>query len=131
MKRAPIERFLARVEHQPNGCWRWKGPATGLTISNVRIAPRHLAWSLVGNHPIKGVRLAVTCGNEACVRLGHLVEVKGPTLRRPGRRLPDATINKIRAHRRAGWTLKELAQSFGLSVSGVSRIVNNDRRTTT
>lgn len=131
MKRTPLERFLAHVTLQRNGCWLWTGPSTGLMIDGRRRTPRQLAWTLVGCRPLKDARYVTTCGNAACVRLGHLDEVNKPAPRRPGRRLPDTTISSLRRLRKEGHTLSKLAARFGLSVSGVSRIVNNDRRSTT
>ena len=129
MKRSPIERFFEHVVQRNGGCWQWTGPAAGLMIDGKQVSPRKLSWSIIHatGQPVPS-NLGTRCSTKDCIRPGHLRALT-KAARRPGKRLAPATITAIRFQRIAqGTTLAKLAKKYGISVSGVSRIVNGNRR---
>jgi hypothetical protein len=131
MRRTPLERFLDHIQRSPSGCWRWTGPDRGLTVDGALISPRKLAWlTILGRLPSHD--LVTTCSREDCVRPGHLRRASCSLAmpRRAGRRLAGDEIDRLRQLRAAGQSLAALATLFKISISGVSRIVNNNRRQT-
>lgn len=87
----PKERFNAKVQQQPNGCWLWTGRlANGqpeFEIDGARIKARRFAWRK-GPPPR---RIGTKCGEQLCVRPAHLKAVRsGP---RPTQGIePDAIV---------------------------------------
>jgi Helix-turn-helix len=128
MKRTPVERFLKHIRPLPSGCWRWRGPEEGLQIDGKQMSPRKLAW-LVAHGAYPTFRhFTTTCGSSWCVTPSHLMEGKKPKPRRKGKRLPAEELPELRCRRQRGWSLARLSDYYGISVSGVSRIVNGSRR---
>jgi hypothetical protein len=91
--RTRVERFLANVEEQPNGCWRWKGYVRedGYGRWGTRGAHRVAYELLVGPIPA-GLTIDHTCHNadesceggsgclhRRCVNPAHLEPVPGKT----------------------------------------------------
>lgn len=73
------ERFWAKVDIQPDGCWEWTGyrDRDGYGLLTVRprgtLRAHRLGWELAhGEPPPKGVPLDHLCRNRGCVRPSHL-----------------------------------------------------------
>ena len=142
-----IERLLAKVEKQSNGCWLWMGGkvrgygqirrggrGSGLMLTH-RVSFEHF----VGPIP-DGLCILHSCDIPACVNPDHLflgthkdntadcvkkgrfADNKGEANGRS--KLTEENIRSIRAMRHAGETQKSIADHFGVSYGHVSLIIS-------
>ena len=84
--KSPLERFLAKIEVQPSGCWLWIGAKTGNGYGQLSIGGRRanggrlvyahrFAYEMwVGPIP-EGKELDHLCRNRACQNPDHLEPV--------------------------------------------------------
>jgi len=142
-----IRRLNLGVTVTPSGCWEWQGARIPkgygyMSVSAVKGVPKHvyvhrLAWE-VTNGPIPPDKhVCHRCDNPPCINPDHLwlgtnVENRHDSIakRRWARgewagpaKLTDATVLAIRADRRAGLTLKEIAAEHGVPYKTVDKIV--------
>ena len=72
-----IERMLAKVEKQPNGCWKWLGPVrrdgygSRMFHGDTWSAPR-LFWTLIRGPIPAGLHLLHRCDFKLCINPDHL-----------------------------------------------------------
>lgn len=102
--------------------------------------PHHVAWFLAtGEWP---ERLRHTCDNPICCEITHLLagtqqqnmddkvargrQAKGENHGRA--KLSDEQRDELRQLRAEGWSLRQLAEKFGLRETGVSYIINHGKR---
>jgi hypothetical protein len=79
-----VQRFLAKVELAPNGCWLWKGQtieeAHGARYAQIRynganVVVHRAAYEIFVGHVLAGYVVDHLCGNTRCVNPDHLEAV--------------------------------------------------------
>jgi hypothetical protein len=139
-----VERLLERSVPEPmSGCWLWTGSRAGRGYGHVMVnrarMPAHRAAYLAWRGRIRhGHYVCHRCDNRACINPGHLflgtprdnnrdAIAKGRRYQTHGERNGSAKLSagdviELRALRRAGWKLRELANRYGLTVAGAGQI---------
>lgn len=80
MRRLAVERFMAKVTRNPDGCWLWEGGTTGpgygrFFLSGATVLPHRFAYEqFVGPIP-DGLQIDHLCRNPNCVNPDHLEPV--------------------------------------------------------
>jgi hypothetical protein len=144
-----LERFMAKVE-KTEGCWNWTASLDkcgyGRFNINGKILKAHrVAYTLfIGDVP-EGRCVCHTCDHPGCVNPEHLwlgtVLENMQDRDRKGRavhpiskgeangnaKLSQDDIVKIREMRSYGYLQREIAQSFGVSLAQISRIILGQR----
>lgn len=148
----PVEERMMRrvVRNEPSGCWLWTGATWGMmgygviisgssrdgtrrTMSVHRVSYEHN----VGPIPT-GMHVLHRCDVPTCVNPAHLFlgsdldntrdrQHKGR--HRKGTKLRPGDISEIKKLLAAGVSQPEIARTFGVSPSQISRINTGDRRT--
>lgn len=140
--------FNERIKVVESGCWEWQGsrsplgygryyPAMGVKV----LAHRH-AYELANGPIPDGMQVCHTCDNPPCCNPGHLFlgthqdnmadrQSKGRTRTGTTRgeksnlaRLTQAQVVEIRGRYRNGETQTAIARDYGITNSGVWRIVH-------
>lgn len=84
--KSPIERFLALVRIEPDGCWAWLGSKNkdgyGQFIlsarrgeARIRIAPYRFIWEYFNGPMPEGLEPDHTCNNRQCCNPAHIEPV--------------------------------------------------------
>lgn len=141
-------RFAEKCRPRESGCVEWTGGTTtkgyGLFHFDGRMRPAH-RWAYEQAHGPVGAEIDVChhCDNPRCVNLDHLfagtrldnmrdAKAKGRTSRKPrnvGESHPRASLKtkdvlQMREWHAAGWPMRHLSDTFGVSFAQVSRIVH-------
>lgn len=145
-REAAIERFLAKVQYEPNtGCWLWAGALMSSGYGHMLhegryIGTHRLAYKLfVGDIP-DGLVICHRCDVKPCVNPDHLwagttqenlIDCRDKGRLRPGRqpgemnpkaRLTEAEVIEIRSAPREYGSRPALAARYGVSVGMICQI---------
>lgn len=141
------KRFNAGVMRAENGCLEWQKARNNVGYGMCSIAagvsrPAHrVAWYLAhGDWPAQ--YLLHNCDNPACCDVDHLREGTQRENREDARvkgrvavgqkhgmaKLSDDQRDELRRLRADGWSLRRLAERFGLGATGISYIVKHGKR---
>ena len=137
MRPAAKERFMAKVEPEPNtGCWLWKGYVLpdgygAVSIAGKRSRAAHrISWELFRGEIPPGMLVCHRCDVRACVNPEHLflgsLQENAADMKRKGRsragesnpaaKLKAAEVREIKAMMaRPGFSARETAARFGVS----------------
>lgn len=142
-------RFFKNVK-KTKTCWLWQGSKDkrGYGRFGLRHYPflaHRAAWELRKKQRVpRGKHVLHRCDVENCVRFAHFflgthddnmrdMAKKGraaatslPEEKNPAAKLKRRDVQKMRALRRQGWLLKELAARFSVSVGHVGHITQRD-----
>lgn len=134
------KRLLSRAE--PDACWIFRGPRMGDGYGAIRVHPRVLrahrvAYMLANKRPIPpGIVVRHTCDNRLCVNAAHLNlgthGENGKDRRERGNYMPKTQklhyldAQEIREFYKAGVSVNALADVYGVSVSGIQKILNGE-----
>ena len=145
--RPVAERFWEKVlKADGDGCWMWKAmrsPKSGYGLFAVRFHPtryvvaHRIAYALANGEFPAELDVLHKCDNPTCVRPDHLflgtqadnnrdMKAKGRAARGTAHfraKLDPAKVVDIRRRRRAGETLKSIANRLGVSPETVSAVV--------
>lgn len=131
-----IARFWSHVDKSGN-CWTWTGARNHdgygrfQLHGNIYNASR-VSWVIVHGAIPPRYCICHTCDNPPCIRPDHLFlgtrSDNGRDMVSKGRatyaKLQPHQIPEIRQLRLLGWSLKAIANRFGVSLSMVSMIIN-------
>lgn len=141
--------FWTTVDKRPDGCWVWTAHGNNRGYGRFRVGGRqayaHRVAYELRNGPIPpGLTIDHLCRNKMCVNPAHLEPVtlrenalRGSLARQPthaararggrsGRqKVSEQQVLDIRAKYAAGSSQSALAREYGLTQSGVSRIINS------
>jgi hypothetical protein len=138
MKPSARERFeTRRLILGPNDCWPWLGGRSGqygkFWDGEENTGAHRYAFFLANGYLPKG-HVMHACNNPLCVAPHHLID--GDAKRNTIQALHDGLIVKkipieevptIRALRRAGRRVKDLAAQFGVSTAHMSKVLRGKR----
>ena len=132
------ERFHDRISKKVDGCWIWIAARTSAGYGEIRIDGRlhyvhRLSWEIANGESIpEGMCVLHVCDHPACVNPSHLfLGTHGDNIRdaRAKDRIGKTSKRDRRFLRKAyavGFTQQRLAEMFGLSQRGVSKIVRGE-----
>ncbi len=142
MRRSVRERFEAFYDVGP-GCWNWDGQrgekGYGIFLLNRKGAGAHrVAWTLARGPIPDGLFVLHSCDNRACVNPSHLFlgtnRDNVEDMLRKGRqprgeaktlaKLTEATVRALRVCRRAGFSVRSMAEVVGVSTKTVRDAIN-------
>ena len=118
--------------NKKNGCWEWlgalntKGYATTSVNRVTKLASRTFYELFCGKIPI-GLVVDHLCRNPKCVNSTHLEPVRQIENVRRGLRVKLSPKDVVDIRSANGRTQREMAVSFGVNQSEISRIINNKR----
>lgn len=140
-------RFWARTKREPNGCLEWQGYRTESGYGQVqgfegKVEGAHRLSYIIAYGPIPPETSVMhRCDNPPCVDPRHLIlgtqvenwedmrskgRQAGPVGSRNNKaKLQDLDVTRIRALRRMGVRVVDLAQVFGITPGAVSHIVTH------
>jgi HNH endonuclease len=143
------DKFWAKVQRgAPDECWPWMGfrKPDGHGLTSYKSLPTHAsrkAWILVNGYPPRKLCVLHRCDNAACCNPAHMyLGTRMDNMhdrfdnRPPGERaargrpfmLDDAELERLWQMRRAGATLRECAETFGVHIATICRYVTAVRR---
>ena len=126
------------------GCWLWLGAEKGNGYGNVREGGRNTtahrrAWEEQNGPVPEGLHICHKCDTRLCVNHDHLFagtrndnmadcvaknrQAKGKAL--PQSKLSPAQVLSARRLRSVGWTLKAIAERFGVDRMTISSAIKN------
>jgi hypothetical protein len=138
-----VDRFCRKVLNITGKCWEWQASKNKdgygwFRVGNKMKKAHVVAWEIENGPVPDGKEVCHTCDNPSCVNPSHLFlathaenmedrDKKGRGWDRHGEKHPKAKLTElevidIRWHREAGLTLKELAESFGVSLPTISHV---------
>jgi hypothetical protein len=139
----PLERFMAKVEVNPGGCWLWIAgfKTTGYGSFSINDTPdgaHRASWMLHFGPIPDGLFVLHRCDVRACVRPDHLflgdhqanvtdMVGKGRNPRGTAHAHSRLTDDEVAAIRAASGTQRAIAATFGISQGAVSRIRKGQR----
>ena len=143
-----LDRLISKTRKAGNGCIEWQGHRDRDGYGKIRLGKgrtfaHRVAYDLMVARIAPGLLVCHTCDNPPCCNPLHLfagtpkdntqdmiskgrkADSKGEN--GPMAKLTEKQVVAMRKRRLAGETLEELANSYGVAVSAVSRIVNRKR----
>lgn len=143
-------RFWSKVRRVSGGCWLWTGARNryGLFRLNGKVRKAHrVAWELTNGPIPDGLNVLHTCDNPPCVRPSHLFlgtqaenvrdmwakgrHGPGPHVRvnyrgslTPAAKLSETDVLAIRRLSADGWSLRRLAEQFGVGQNAIFKVVH-------
>jgi len=128
--------LLRRSFLAPSGCRLWTGAKNAAGYGNMLFRGRNVGTHRVafevftGASPL-GMYVCHRCDQPSCIEPGHLFSGTAADNSRdmfdkqrfkPNIRIPESDVQAIRGARRAGESLKSIANRFGVSEASVSLI---------
>lgn len=141
------QRFLAKIEKQPSGCWQWtastaKGGYGQFNVGGKNWKAHRLSWILHGGADPEGLCVCHKCDNPRCVNPDHMFlgthldnvrdKISKGRCGHTGARgalngavkVRDVPVEQIKQLKAEGKTVREIGPMFGLSKSTISNIIN-------
>lgn len=145
LRKADIERLMAKIVKAPNGCWEWTGyigtSGYGSFLLHGRNYNAHRAmWITIhGEEPPPEIKVCHTCDNRICVNPDHLFlgtpqdnsddmvsKRRQPLGTRNGRaKLTDDAVRAIRRRYNEGdCSIRDLASEYNATKSMIHDVVS-------
>jgi transposase-like protein len=135
------KRLKKRSECPRSGCWEWQASVIGgygqIKFQGKSWLVHRLSWRIHFGKIPKGLYVCHSCDNRRCWRPSHLMlgshtanmidKVQKGRHRAHEPKLTAAKVRAIRRRYRAGETLAQLAEAYGVGQSYLSKIVRGKR----
>jgi hypothetical protein len=134
----PVERFMAKVDKNENGCWLWtaakniKGYGAFARVDGVKVEPAHRSSFIMFNGEIpKGMLVCHKCDNPSCVNPEHLFlgtpADNSKDMTEKWRTKSKFTPEIIREIRLAKGKARDLANQYGVKSHGTILNIKHKR----